>query len=141
MVRAWNNLPPEAKQTDSLNSFKHFLNRDKSYVPKYYYSGKRQLQILHTRLRTNCSSLNNDLYLKNITDSPLCRCGSIENTYHFFFQCSYYTPQRALLFDAISRYCAITLHLLLIGDTSLSHDTNKNIFQQVQKYISDTKRF
>ena len=140
-VRAWNNLPPEAKQTDSLNSFKHFLNRDKSYVPKYYYSGKRQLQILHTRLRTNCSSLNNDLYLKNITESPLCRCGSIENTYHFFFQCSYYTPERTLLFDAISRYCGITLHLLLFGDTSLSHDTNKNIFQQVQKYISDTKRF
>ena len=97
-VRAWNNLPPEAKQTDSLNSFKHLLNRDKSYVPKYYYSGKRQLQILYTRFRTNCSSLNNDLYLKNITDSPLFRCGSIESTYHFFFQCSYYTPQRALLF-------------------------------------------
>ena len=27
-VRAWNNLPPEAKQTDSLNSFKHFLNEN-----------------------------------------------------------------------------------------------------------------
>ena len=129
-VRAWNNLTPEAKQTDSLNSFKHFLNRDKSYVPKYYYSGKGQLEILHTRLRMNCSSLNNDLYLKNITDSPLCRCGSIENTYHFFFQCSYYTPQRALLFDAISRYCGITLHLLLFGDTSLSHDTNKIFFNK-----------
>ena len=140
-VRAWNNLPPEAKQTDSLNSFKHFLNRDKSYVPKYYYSGKRQLQILHTRLRMNCSSSNYDLYLKNITDSPLCRCGSIKNTYHYFFQCSYYTPQRVLLFDAISGYCEITLRLLLSGYISLSHDTNKNIFQQVQKYISDTKRF
>ena len=85
--------------------------------------------------------LINDLYLKNITDSPLCRCGTIENTYHFFFQCSYYTPQRVLLFDAISGYCEITLHLVLFGDTSLSHDTNKNIFEQVQKYISDTKRF
>ena len=49
-IKAWNNFPLEAKQTDSLNSFKHFLNRDKSYVPKYYYSGKRQLQILHSRL-------------------------------------------------------------------------------------------
>ena len=129
-VRAWNNLPPKAKRTDSLNSFKHFLSRDKSYVPKYYYSGKRQLQILHTRLRTICSSLNNDLYLKNITDCPLCRCGSIENTYHFFFQCSYYTLQRALLFDAISGYCEITLRLLLFGDISLSHDTNKIFFNK-----------
>ena len=119
-VRAWNNLPPEAKQTDSLNSFKHFLNRDKSYVPKFYYSWKRLLQILHTRLRTNCSSLNNDLEglgedwfcqlcinlfklltylcLKNITDSPLCRCGSIENTYHFFFFSAITTLLKELCF-------------------------------------------
>ena len=97
----------------------------------------------HIIISNYCSSLNNDLYLKNITDSPLCRCGSIENTYHLFFQYSYYTPQRALLFDTLSgyMYCEITLRLLLFGDISLSHDTNKNIFQQVQKYNSDTKRF
>ena len=56
-VREWNNLSEEAKQIGSLISFKTFLNCDKKKVPKYYVTGKRKLQILHTRLRTNCSSL------------------------------------------------------------------------------------
>ena len=74
-VRSWNNLPVAAKESDSINSFKRFLNQNKTPVPKYYYMGNRKAQILHTRLRTNCSSLNMDLFLKNISDSPLCRGG------------------------------------------------------------------
>ena len=71
VVREWNNLPEEAKQIGSLISFKFYLNRNKKKVPKYYGIGKRKLQILHTRLRsaTKCSSLNNDLFLKNMTES------------------------------------------------------------------------
>ena len=66
-------LPNEAlevKQIASLFSFKAFLNHGKRKVPKYYAIGKRKLQILHTRLRTNCSSLSSDLFFKNMTDSP-----------------------------------------------------------------------
>ena len=42
-----------------------------SFLPSfgiYYYSGNRKLQILYTRPRTGCSSLNHDLFLKHITD-------------------------------------------------------------------------
>ena len=72
-IRGWNNLPIEIKQSDSVNSFKNHLIK-KQPVPKYYYVGNRRAQILHTctRLRTNCSSLNIDLFNKNISDSPLC---------------------------------------------------------------------
>ena len=73
-IRAWNSLPNEVKQADSVNSFKCFLKKENRTVPKHYYSGMRKAQILHTRLRTNCSSLNLDLFLKNISDSLLCRC-------------------------------------------------------------------
>ena len=76
-VRAWNNLPNNAKQCESVNSFKCFLQREKTTVPKHYYAGCRKGQILLTRLRTNCSSLNFDLFVKNISDSPLCHCGTI----------------------------------------------------------------
>ena len=44
-VRAWNSLPSEIRQLESLYSFKHFLNKDKVPVPKYYYTGKRKVQI------------------------------------------------------------------------------------------------
>ena len=84
-VRAWNNVHDEAKQSDSLNTFKYCLNKNKTRIPKHFYVGSRKAQVLHTRLRTNCSSLNLDLFLRNISDSPLCQCGSIENAQHYFF--------------------------------------------------------
>ena len=140
-VRSWNNLPIEVKQSASVSSFKQFLNKDKSQVPKYYYSGSRQGQILHVRLRTNCSALNLDLFLKNMTDSPLCRCGSIEDTQHFFFHCPYFQAQRLDLLNTISYYQTPTLHIMLYGDRALSLEVNKKIFESVQKFILQTKRF
>ena len=86
-------------------------------------------------------ALNYDLVLKNITDSPLGRCGDIENTYHFFFQCPHYRNSRTELFEAVSQYKEISLDLLFFGDVSLSYDTNEKIFEKVQKYIITTKRF
>ncbi|MCG8096816.1 MAG: hypothetical protein JAZ17_24870 [Candidatus Thiodiazotropha endolucinida] len=140
-VRCWNDLPSEAKQTDSLYSFKHYLARDRVRTPKYYYTGKRPCQILHTRLRTDCSSLNFYLFSKHIIDSPLCSCGSIENAYHYLFQCDNYTNQRIVLFDSISQFHTINLDLLLFGDPALTPAENTHIFERVQKYIMDTKRF
>ena len=70
VVRKWNDLSDEAKRSSSVTSFKNYLNRNRTSIPKYFYTGNRKTQILHTRLRTKCSSLNSDLYSKNITESP-----------------------------------------------------------------------
>ena len=35
-VRAWNNINDEVKQSDSLNTFKGFLSKDKLLVPKHF---------------------------------------------------------------------------------------------------------
>ena len=123
-MRAWNSLPAEVKQSQTTHSFKYYLNKDKTAVPKYYYSKNRKAQILHTRLRTNCSSLNLDLFLQGITDSHKCRCGSIENSQHFFFHCPYYQQQRIALLNVVSTYHRPTLDLLLYGESSLSYDVN-----------------
>ena len=88
-VRNWNNLPPEIAQSDSVASFKYNLNRGRTHVPKCFYSGNRHEQVLHIRLRIQCSALNHDLFKKNISDIPLCRCGSVDNTLHFFFECPF----------------------------------------------------
>ena len=140
-TRDWNALSLEAKQSDSVHSFKRFLAKDKTSVPYHFYIGSRQSQILHTRLRTNCSSLNLDLFLKNISESPLCRCGSIENVQHFFFHCRYYEAQRTELINVVSLYLNPSLNLLLYGDSSLSNEVNKIIFENVHKYIINTHRF
>ena len=93
-LRQWNSLPVEVRQLNTLSSFKTFLKKDLQSVPTYYYCGSRKAQILHARLRTGCISLNMDLFHKNITESPLCRCGSIEDTQHYFFHCRFYQGPR-----------------------------------------------
>ena len=140
-LREWNKLPTEIRQLPTLNSFKYSLSQDKQKVPKHYYYGTRKAQILHMRLRTGCSSLNLDLFLKNITDSPLCRCGSIENSQHYFFHCRFYEVPRTILLNAIEIHQPPSLNLLLYGDSALSQETNNFIFEQVHKYILETKRF
>ena len=61
-VRDWNTIPDEHKNVDSVMAFKNVFGRDKPVVPNYYLFGNRKEQILHARLRTNCSVLCYDLY-------------------------------------------------------------------------------
>ena len=140
-VREWNNLPLECRNSESVNSFKRSINESSVIVPKYYNSGKRRFQVLHTRLRTNCSALNNDLFLKRICDSPHCRCGAIENAFHFFLNCPQYARQRADLIHNVSQHITASLRVLLFGDSTLSTQTNTTIFEAVHKYTRDSKRF
>ena len=118
-TKDWNSLSTETKQSDSFNSFKHSLNEDKPSVPSYFfYTGSRIGQILHSRIRTNSSSLILDLFLKNITETPLGRYDSIENAQRFFFHCRYYEVQRRELMIAISPYMNPSLKLLLSPRTT-----------------------
>ena len=139
-IRDWNSLSEEHRNSTSVASFKHTLNQTNISVPKYFYVGDRRPQVLHKRLCTKCSALNYEIYLKNLTDTPLCRCGNIENSEHFFLQCRYYHRQRLEMIQTISPLCHITLDVLLFGDSSLSMNTNTSIFTAVQKFIVETKR-
>ena len=123
-LRQWNSLPVEVRQLKTLSSFKTFLKKDLQSVPTYYYCGSRKAQILHARLRTGCSSLNMDLFHKNITGSPLCRCGSIEDTQHYFFHCRFYQGPRNTLLNACSTYQNPSLSLLFFGSSTLSLKAN-----------------
>ena len=96
----------------------------KFFPPYYYYFRERQTQILHTRLGIKCSSLNYDTFLKNLADSSLCRCGSIENAEHYLLQCILYRQQRTEMLKSVSQLCHVTLDAFLSGDSSLSIDTN-----------------
>ena len=130
-----------AKKLTNYRLFQIPAKSAQSFTPKYYYFGERQAQILHTRLQTKCSSLNHDIFLKNLTDSPLCRCGSIENAEHYLLQCILYSQQRFEMLNSVSQLCHVTLDVLLFGDSSLSIDTNSKIFLSVHKFIKDSKRF
>jgi hypothetical protein len=58
-------------------------------VPSYYYVGEKKYQLLHTILRKYCSSLKEQLFSKNIIESPYVNLAT-ENTSHYFFSCPRY---------------------------------------------------
>ena len=104
VIREWNELSQPIRNSTSLSSFKYRLNSGATKPPSYYFEGKRLGQIYHTRLRTSCSSLNQHLFSKNIVDSPLCACGSIEDTNHYLFNCVQYNDIRQQLINSISDF-------------------------------------
>ena len=93
-IRAWNELSDEIKSAPSVASFKFRLNGDLHKPPKYYNAGSQIGQIMHARIRMECSSLSSHLYKKNIVPSPSCSCVGFESAYHFFFQCPNYSEAR-----------------------------------------------
>ena len=139
--REWNTLPEEQRTSATLLSFKAQINQHSTSIPKYYYPGDRQSQILHTRLRSKCSCLNYDIYFRNLTDSPLCSCSDIETSEHYFLQCRRYHLQRHEVLSNISQLCHVSTDVLLFGDISLSNEINSRIFSHVQKFIRDSNRF
>ena len=56
-IRDWNSLSDEIRNSQSFSIFKSKLYADKVRPPLYYNYGQRTLQICHTRLRLECSSL------------------------------------------------------------------------------------
>ena len=96
---------------------------------------KNKRTVFHMRLRTQCSSLSWDLFRKNMTDSPLCRCGGLENASHYFLQCPLYNTHRVSLLRTISQYSQPSIEVILNGNSVLPNDTNTCIFKAVHKFI------
>ena len=141
-VQDWNNLPHAIKNAPSLHSFKSKLNSNVVKVPKYfYYFTDRRSHMMHTRLITHCSALNEHLHSKHIIDSPHCLCGQIEDTNHFILECHNYANQRNTMNNELIEFGHLSLNILLFGDQNLSFDQNVKIFAAVQRFISNTRRF
>ena len=137
-IREWNELPFECRNSDSLTNQ---LNKDLPNIPNYYSYGPRNLQIQHTRLRNECSSLNQHLFSKNIIDNLLCTCGEVESTRHFLFDCSHYDKILVVMLNNISAICNPSLNVLLYVDCQLDNRLNETIFHEVQIFIAESKRF
>lgn len=140
-TRAYNSLSTEISNASSIHKFKRGLPSSAVKVPKYYYYGKRISQIMHTRLRTNCSVLSHDLFSKNIIQSPLCSCGEEETASHYFLHCPLYSTIRVRLLNCVSHFCIPSTKVLLFGNPLLSLEDNCTIFAAVHTFIDKSKRF
>lgn len=139
VIRDWNSLPNSTKASQSLYCFRQNL-RSNYLKPRSYYSiGSRMGQLLHTRLRLNCSSLNHDLFRKSIIENSLCSCGEIETTSHFLLVCRNYSIIRQQYMSNLP--CILTYQNLIYGNEHLSDDENAYVFIKVQEFIIASKRF
>jgi len=114
-INFWNSLTDAVRSASSQNFFKSLPSRGRKDVPLFYYEGDRQTCVYHARLRTHCSNLNEHLFTKNIVERPLCTCGDIEDTYHFFLSCPFYMRSRFELYNQLFAYRPVTDPLLLFG--------------------------
>ena len=142
-IQAWNNIPDSVRSADTLATFKHLLTQDTPKVPKYYFCGDRFNQVLHTRLRTECSSLNQHLHKRNLVCNPYYICGEVESNTHYLLTCPRYTRMRDEMVTSISQITnlSITTDVLLFGTDEVSDEVNTTIVMAVQKYIKTSKRF
>ena len=143
IVGKWNSLSAVSKETTSIKEFKRNINTIHRKPPPYFSFGKRYINIIHTKLRHNCI-LNNDLYRRNIIESPLCSCGLVEDSYHFFFSCKLYNYARINLLNELLQIQEIQIidtNCLLWGIDTLSDELNRKIFSSVHNYIRDSRRF
>lgn len=140
-VRLWNNLDTSIRNSPTLSLFKKRIKTESLKAPEYYGEGPRKLNILHTRLRYQCSSLNADLKRINVINDPKCSCGSpYEDAFHFFLECPLYMNQRTALFNNLGAN-DIHIEILLFGNDDYDDRYNSNIFEHVRSYIKHSKRF
>jgi len=65
----------------------------------------RKLNIIHSKLRNMCSSLNADLHLANSKPSTACICGhGLEDCIYLFFECPFYNENMAILFNKLENF-------------------------------------
>ena len=143
-LRQWNMLEQDIRDSSTLYSFKRKLNaqQQQQQLPPPHLNliqTSRLGQILHARLRLECSSLNHHLYRKNLVESPLCSCGVPETNSHFLLSCANYNNIRQRYFSGLG--LPLTVSILLNGKPEENLTVNNNIFRCVQLYILATKRF
>ena len=94
-------------------------------------------QILHARLRMGCSSLNSDLYRKNVVQSPSCSWREFESAKHFLFTYVNYLAVREIYLPRDLH--SYTIKDLLHGKNNLS--LHEMLTLQVQNFIIKSERF
>ena len=141
-TREWNNTDQNTKMAPSYNAFKNRISKGGEKPNPLYYLGKRRSAVNHTRLRMGCSALKKDLHRLELVDSPTCACTlEDEEPYHFLFVCPIYAAHRDKMLETIHPIAHPNLKLAMHGDPNLPFQANQIIFNAVQGYIDQTKRF
>ena len=111
-------------------------------IKTLFSHGTRRYNIIHSRIRMNCSALCAHLHDMHIIEASSCSCGDEnEDSAHFFFSCPKYNNIRIGLINCIMPLAPFNLGTLLYGCQNLTLELNLKIFDSVQDYIRLSNRF
>lgn len=133
----WDNM---TQATNRGNFLKQIKNR-----VKYWSWTTNKSRILETslaRLRVGHVGLSQHLFRFEMSDSPLCSCGELENVKHFLLECNLYTLFRnEMIYDIRERLPNAQIDIkLLLGGSDNSEKIQKDILKYVGKYLRQTGR-
>ena len=148
-VNDWNSLPTHIKEAPTIGSFKYHLRKlpefTLQYPPIWFSFGDRNLNVILTRMRNKCSSLNSDLFSNFISADPICtdcNTNAIETCKHFFLECPKHAEARVSLLDELeNKNLPSDIDSLLNGNTDFNYEENKQIIHAVHDFINKTERF
>ena len=139
--KQWNEISDNIQYIGSLNDFKKHLAKKDTHAPHHYNLGNRRYQIVTSRMRMHCSSLNSHLHKMHIVESSRCSCGAAnEDPEHYFFTCTNYVNARHI-FNTIDNSIILNVNNILYGDNKKSQRQNNQLIDLVAEYIKQTKRF
>ena len=142
-ISLWNSLPLDVRNIHDIGDFKRLIVKKPRPIPNHYFIGERKFSIFHTRLRNNCSNLNYDLLVNHISLSGSCSCGDASETaFHYLLVCRNFTTEREHMFRLLDmNSLPRDINYLLFRSETLTEESNCKIFEIVQKYIKETRRF
>ncbi|KAK3082452.1 hypothetical protein FSP39_012409 [Pinctada imbricata] len=143
-ITLWNSLNPDIRERPTLNQFKYSLKRKyrPDPVPSHFLVGNRKYNVILTRLRNCCSSLNADLFRINLTNTPSCSCGSqSEDVFHFLFECPKFNLPRTIFLRNLSQFGNLSAEDILYGSELQNPSNNVSIQMILIEYIKATHRF
>ena len=140
-ARKWNSLDINVRTLPTLSRFRSAIKSSIEFPPLHFKHQQtdRPAQIYHTRLRLGCSSLNHDLFRRNLVPSPRCSCGQVETIEHYLLNCNKYNDLRNRYINSLP--FPRTVQSLTRGLDGHSNQMNNAIFKNVQHYIIKTQRF
>ena len=150
-AKHWNDLP-ETIRSLPRTSFKKTISERLGVTkpPKFYITGSKLGNTLHTRLRTGMSRLNSHLFQIQKSETSVCACGfPSENVRHYILDCPLFEPLRLDLFQTIYDQLGIEfnvispkqkLDILIYGET-LDDESGSVVAHLFQKFILKSNRF
>lgn len=149
-AKHWNSLPQSIRSLPR-KSFKKTITERLGVPkpPKFFETGSKMGNTLHTRIRTGMTHLNSHRFQIQRSETAMCACGhSSENVRHFILDCPLYRPQRLVMYQDISYILGIEfkevspkqkLNILINGET-LDDESGCAVARHFQKFLVKSNR-